>query len=298
MKTKVLVYGATGAQGNAVTRHLLQRGRAVLALARNEQEAAQLRQQGAEVVIGDFENNESLKRASEGAQRAFLVIPQGLDTKTVRLYGRRAVEAAKETGVELLVFNTSTRIPQEVTDVDAFEEKRELEGYLRESGVPFVSLRPTFYMGNFSGPWTKPGIVNDGVVAYPIPKDLKASWISWEDMAELVVEALERPDLAGQAFEVGGPEALDGDDIETRFSQVLNRRIKYVMVPHDAFEEQLSAALGAQTGRAVTNMYRWMVGREDTLLFTTDTEHLERTFGVDLTPFATWIRRQRWQREA
>lgn len=289
-----LVYGATGAQGGAVVRALLDAGQPALGLVRDEGEARQVREAGAEAVIGDFEDLGSLKRASERAGRVFLVVPLGLGSETTRRYGRNAIDAARSGGVELVVFNTSTRIPEEPTGMDAYEDKREIESYLAESRVPFVSLRPTFYMGNLLGPWTKPGIVREGVVAYPIPVGVRAAWISWEDAAAYAVAALERPRLAGRAFDIGGPEALDGDAVAERFASALGRPINYYPVPAGDFENGLSAALGPETGRSVAGLYRWMEGREDTDVFAAASEATERRLPVTPTPLSSWIREQDW----
>lgn len=289
-----LVYGATGAQGSAVVRKLVEKERSVLGLARSEDEAGQVRGMGAEVVIGDFEDTESLERASQRANKVFLVLPLGLGPEKTRLYGKNAVDAAKSAGVELLVLNTSTRIPEETTGLDAYEDKREIESHLQDSGVPFISLRPTFYMGNLLGPWTKPAIVNDGVVAYPIPAGVRASWISWEDMADYVVAALERPELAGRFFNIGGPEALDGEEVAGRFAKALGKPVGYYPVPVAEFEKGLSNALGPETGRAVAGLYRWMEGREDTEVFMADPGALNKELPVETTPLSAWIRAQDW----
>lgn len=289
-----LVYGAAGAQGSAVVRKLVERGRPVLGLARDEAEAKQVREVGAEAVIGNFEDTESLQRANGRVSRVFLVLPLGLGPEKTRLYGRNAIHVAEGAGVELLVFNTSARIPEDPTGLDAYEDKREIEAYLKESDVPSISLRPTFYMGNFLGPWTKPAIVNDGVVAYPIPAGVRASWISWEDMAAFAVSALERPELAGRTFDIGGPEALDGEGVAQSFTEALGYPVSYYPVPVQEFEKGLSEALGPETGRAVAGLYRWMEGREDTELFTTDTKTLKKELAVEPMPLSAWVRSQEW----
>jgi uncharacterized protein YbjT (DUF2867 family) len=296
--TATLVYGATGVQGGAVVRALLNAGQPALGLVRDEGEARQVRDAGAEAVIGDFEDLESLKRASEQAGRVFLVLPLGLGSETTRRYGRNAIDAVRSAGVELVVFNTSTRIPEEPTGMDAYEDKREIEGYLAESGVPFVSLRPTFYMGNFLGPWIKPGIVREGVVAYPIPAGLRASWINWEDAAAYAAAALRQPHLAGRTFDIGGPEALDGDAVAGRFASALARPVSYYPVLVDDFEKGLSAALGPETGRSVAGLYRWMEGREDTDVFIAQTETTKKHLPVAPTSLSSWIREQDWSLEA
>jgi uncharacterized protein YbjT (DUF2867 family) len=69
----ILVCGATGSQGGAVTRRLLDRGFRVRGLTRNPQkpEAQALAEQGAEVVQGDMEDRSSIDRVLEGAYGVF-----------------------------------------------------------------------------------------------------------------------------------------------------------------------------------------------------------------------------------
>lgn len=294
MQNGTLVYGANGAQGGAVLAELLNRGHTPVAVVRDAERGEQFAERGIKFVVTDLNDASSLRLASNGVGKVFLTLPLGLDATTVKRFGENAVDAAKDAGVEKIVFNTGTRIPPEETNVNAFEEKRHIEAYLARSGVPFVSLRPTFYFGNFLGPWTKPGIINDAVVAYPVPAQVKAAWLSWEDAARFAVRALEQDDLNGHCIDIGGPEALSGEDIARRFSSALGHSVEYVMVPHDAFEQGLSQALGAETGRSIANMYRWLVGREDTELFTVDSPRLEAVFGFTPTRLEPWIRGQDW----
>jgi nucleoside-diphosphate-sugar epimerase len=65
----IVVAGATGKQGGAVARSLLDRGFRIRALTRNPQkpEAQALTNRGAEVVQGDMEDRSAMERALEGA---------------------------------------------------------------------------------------------------------------------------------------------------------------------------------------------------------------------------------------
>ena len=70
----ILVTGATGNQGGAVARHLLQRGNfKVRAFVRdpNKPAAQALQQAGAELVVGEFNERTSLDRALQGASGVF-----------------------------------------------------------------------------------------------------------------------------------------------------------------------------------------------------------------------------------
>ena len=71
----ILVSGASGNQGGAVARSLLDRGFQVRALTRDPQkpEAQTLTKQGAEVVQGDVEDRSAMERVLEGAYGIFSV---------------------------------------------------------------------------------------------------------------------------------------------------------------------------------------------------------------------------------
>jgi uncharacterized protein YbjT (DUF2867 family) len=74
-KRRVLVTGATGKQGGAAARHLLESGIGVRALARRPEQAAaaELERLGAEVVQGDLDDSASVERALEGVYGVFSV---------------------------------------------------------------------------------------------------------------------------------------------------------------------------------------------------------------------------------
>ena len=70
-----LLTGATGRQGGAVARRLLERGHGVRALTRdpNKPAARALTGMGAEVTRGDLDDRPSVERALEGAYGVFAV---------------------------------------------------------------------------------------------------------------------------------------------------------------------------------------------------------------------------------
>ena len=71
----VLVTGATGRQGGAVLRHLLQRGRPVRALTRNPDspQARILAARGVGIATGDLEDRTSLERAMRDVHGVYSV---------------------------------------------------------------------------------------------------------------------------------------------------------------------------------------------------------------------------------
>ena len=63
--TKVLVVGATGVLGSALTTHLLQNNFLVRALVRNKNKAHDLEQAGAEIFVGDITDHHSIAQACQ-----------------------------------------------------------------------------------------------------------------------------------------------------------------------------------------------------------------------------------------
>jgi len=286
---RVLVYGATGVQGGPVVRRLLEAGHRVRVLARHPERATGLRETGAEVVVGDMGDGESLRAASEGVDAVSLLLPQVFDSALLGTLGRNAIDAAVAAAARRVVYNVSTTLPRQRTDLPALEVRRELEDYLRDQRIEGVVLRPVVYMENFAGPWTAPGIVGQGVLAYPVPERVKASWITADDVAAITVAAIEHPELSGMSFDLGGPEALDGTDLAARFSAALGRTVRYQAIPLDSFEQGLNAALGAPAGTEIARQYRWREAHpEDSMVV--DMRPVLEALPVRLTTLDAWIR--------
>jgi NAD(P)H dehydrogenase (quinone) len=293
---KILVYGANSAQSLPVVNRLLKAGYQVRVFVRDRDKAKNLFSNHVEIATGTLEDQDSLKQANQGIDRVFLVLPLEYRFEVAMTQGRNAINAARDAEVELLVFNTSTFIPSQTTDAAAFEIKRHIEQSIRQSGVPSIILRPPIYMDNLVAPWSISGIVQQGIVAYPLPADVKVSWISLDDTAALAVAALQRPELAGLTFDIGGPEAVSGQEIAARFAEALNRPFTYQPIPNDAFEQSLNQAFGEPTGTEIAKIYRWRASHsEDGEI---DMGTVLPKLPVELTTFDQWIRGVQWAERA
>jgi uncharacterized protein YbjT (DUF2867 family) len=121
----ILVCGATGKQGGAVARSLLDRGFRVRGLTRDPQkpDAQALVKQGAEVVQGDMEDRSDMGRALEGAYGVFSVQnfwETGYDREVQQ--GKTVADAAKAAGVEHFVYS-SVGSAHRQTGIPHFESK-------------------------------------------------------------------------------------------------------------------------------------------------------------------------------
>ncbi len=283
----ILVYGATGQQAGPVARRLLERGFQVKVLTRNVDRAADLKALGAAVVTGDFTDRESLRSANEGMDGVFLLVPF-LDPQPE--HGYNAVDAARDAGVRLIVWNPTGTIMPVRTGNPGLDVRLDILDHLRASGLPHIVLQPTAYMENFLGAWTAPEVAEKDIFAYPIPKAASMQMISHEDAAAFAVAAFERPQLANSMYEIGGPESLGGDAMAERFTSALGRRIKFRPMPPREFGEVLDRAYGPGAGAGATAFYE--AAQSDPSLISTniDITSVLQALPVELTSLEKWVK--------
>ncbi|MFV6027884.1 SDR family oxidoreductase [Streptomyces sp. NPDC056264] len=291
---RVAVVGATGFQGGAVARLLTERHHRVHTLTRRPS-ADRPPLPGAAFVAGDLGRPDDVRRLFEGTTHAFMTMPLVYEGERVEAYARNVAAAALEAGTERLVFNSNTRIPLGPTDVAAFETRRLAERVLRDSGVPLVVIRPPVYLDNLFSPWNGPSLVDDGVLAYPLPAAARTAWLSHRGLAEAALAALSREDLEGRTFDIGGERSLTGGELAAAFGRGLGRAVRYEELDPAAFERSLGRLLGPETAAGVAGIYHFMASRADPLLMADDDGVSTEVLGLEPPPVEEWVARQPWQ---
>ncbi len=283
----VLVYGANGEQARPVVQRLLQAGHGVRVLVRNPAKAALLSAIGAEVVVGDLGDLQSLRRASAGMDGVYLQIPF-FDPQAA--YGVSAINAAWDAGVQLMVWNPTGAVLPVRTGNPGVDVRLDVLEHLRASALPFIVLQPTVYMENFLGPWTAPELARAGRFAYPIPRAVTLQPISHEDLAAYATAAFARPELAGSIFDVCGPERLNGDDIAERFSAALRRSISFRPMPPREFGDVMDAAFGVGVGEDAVGFYEAV--QQNPALLSTDIDLQSTLAALPIRPTSLedWVR--------
>ncbi|MEU2078834.1 NmrA family NAD(P)-binding protein [Streptomyces sp. NPDC013489] len=291
---RVAVVGATGFQGGAVARLLTERHHRVHTLTRRPS-ADRPPLPGAAFVAGDLGRPDDVRRLFEGTTHAFMTMPLVYEGGRVEAYARNVAAAALEAGTERLVFNSNTRIPLGPTDVAAFETRRLAERVLRDSGVPLVVIRPPVYLDNLFSPWNGPSLVDDGVLAYPLPAAARTAWLSHRGLAEAALAALSREDLEGRTFDIGGERSLTGGELAAAFGRGLGRAVRYEELDPAAFERSLGRLLGPETAAGVAGIYHFMASGADPLLMADDDGVSTEVLGLEPPPVEEWVARQPWQ---
>ncbi|GGH75874.1 SDR family oxidoreductase [Saccharibacillus endophyticus] len=283
---RVLVYGASGVQGGAVARLLIEQGFGVRTVTRSEQKAEALRQQGIEAFVGNMDNPDALVEAHVGVDKVFLNLPIEFDLSNLSTYAANTVEAAKRAGVKLIVVNSNGFLPEEPSGFESLDIKLQMIEQVKASGIPWIVVKPTLYLENL----LIPGVVGQEALAYPIPADKPIAWISSEDAAQYHAYALSHAELAGRTLHASGGEALTGIELAARFSEALGRKITFLSLPYEHFEAGLSAVMGVETAAGVTGFYRWIGSEIDSLVLKNEDDRATRSL-LKLTPVADWIRK-------
>ncbi|MET9019470.1 NmrA family NAD(P)-binding protein [Actinopolymorpha sp. NPDC004070] len=142
----VLVLGATGNQGGATARALLERDRPVRAYVRDPAKPAAraLADLGAELATGDLDDTGALRAAMTGVHGVFSVQPLAVSAEELAAevrQGTAVADLASQTGVAHLVYS-SVGGAERHTGVDHFETKAEVERHIARLGLPATVLRP------------------------------------------------------------------------------------------------------------------------------------------------------------
>ena len=142
MTRAVLISGATGDTGRAATKESLALKLKVRALVHGKDQcSAALEKVGANVVVGDLLEINTIRAAMEGVDAAYFCWPvkPGLIHATVNF-----AQAAKEAGVATII-NLSQRSANRDSTSDSCRDSFIAEEVLNWSGVPVIHLRPTYF---------------------------------------------------------------------------------------------------------------------------------------------------------
>jgi uncharacterized protein YbjT (DUF2867 family) len=227
-KGQVLVIGATGRQGGATARHLLERGQMVRALVRDPDApaASALRREGASLVAGDLDDPASLRMAMDGVHGVFLMLtmmagprisPEGVVAEQRR--GKAVADFAQEAGVGHLVYSSLNGAGAH-SGIPYYESKARIEEHIHALGLPATILRPVSFMENFAT-YNRP-VLDDGelVVSLAVRPEVPMQLISVRDIGAFAAITLDRPDqFLGRTVEIAG-DVLTPSQIAETFGRV------------------------------------------------------------------------------
>jgi uncharacterized protein YbjT (DUF2867 family) len=242
----ILVTGAAGqlgAVGRTVTGLLLDRGLAVRAMVRRDDDrAAVLRAAGAQVVVGDLLEPTDVYRVVSGSGRVYFAmsVSPGYLEATVTM-----AAVAREVGVDALV-NMSQMTVSQMSIQNTTSSRQQRQHWLGEqalawSGLPVVTIRPTMFLESFF-PLAASSVRDRSRIEVPFGRG-KTSPVAAEDVARVVAAVLADPGPhVGRTYQLTGPKSQDMHGVAKEFSHALNRDVTYSDIPHEDWERELRKA--------------------------------------------------------
>ena len=264
----LLVVGATGQLGTAVTRKLRQQRQPVRAMVRETSSYAHLKQDDIELCFGDLRDRDSLLATCEGIHTVIATANAAVPTvrgdsfKAVDGVGyRNLIEACQQKNVARFIYVSATVSPFDY-DIPIFRQKRLTEKVLMESGLDYTIFRAESFMdvafammgsdipirgveaATIHRPFwftsrffdrIKKDIEHKGRANIPGNGTARRSFICIDDVAEFVTKSIDLPSARNAIFDLGGPEALSYNEVMAIYENLLGRSLQAHHTPAIVF---------------------------------------------------------------
>jgi NAD(P)H dehydrogenase (quinone) len=232
----ILVTGATGSIGRHLVRRLHELDVPFRAMARDKSRARTL---DCDVVLGDFDDPDSLAPAMAGVDRLFLngagavpsagvqpMIPQQI----------AAVDAAVAAGVEAVVKVSvwGARPGGKLSEGAHWQ----IEQHLKAAPLAWAMLQPSGFMKNFLNGTGEPA-AGDEVLG--LAGDWRVSYIDCFDIAACAAALLTDIPVDNRTFVLTGPEALTQAQIAAKLSAAFDRTVRSVELSAEGMAARLTA---------------------------------------------------------
>ena len=242
---RILVTGATGFIGSRIVKRLLANGHyKVRCMTRNPEiiyELFDLSGDIVEVVKADASNYLELVEALKEVDVAFYLIHsmEGSTkkwqefSKRDRIAAENFAKAASQTNTKRIIY-LSGLIDMKHKDLsEHMQSRKEVGDILRTSKAKVTIFRAAVILGQGGGSFQMLQYLVERLPVMVCPKWVltKSQPISVDDMVTYLIKSIELEDTANKDFDIGGPEILSYVDMMKRYSAILNKPLKIVIIP-------------------------------------------------------------------
>lgn len=304
-KKIIVVFGATGAQGGGVARAILNDLNsefAVRAVTRdpNSDKAKELAKMGAEVVAGEIDDWQSMKRVLEGAYGAYFVtfFWTHFSPEKEMAQAKNMAHAAKEAGLEHVIWSTlddtrkyipldDNRMPtlQGKYKVPHFDGKGESDHFFIDAGVPVTFLLTTFYWENmlYFGMGPKKGPDGKFTITFPMGNK-KLSGIAAEDIGKCAYGIFKRgKELIGKTVGIAGDQ-IACNEMAMVLTKTLGKEVTYNEITPEQYR-----SLGFPGADDLGNMFQFYRDFEEVFDRTRDVK-FAKELDPELKSFEKWAK--------
>jgi uncharacterized protein YbjT (DUF2867 family) len=256
----IVITGATGTVGSAVTRAVLDAGEEPLLVLRSPEKAQEHVARGARVAQGSHADADFLVEATRGATALFVLTPNNLQLDDVHAHYRSFAEAAA-TAIR------ANAIPHVVHLSSLGAELKEgtgpvaglhlAEQILNEAGAAhLVHLRPAYFMENTL--MQIPSLLQAGCLFTSFPEGATFPMVAAADIGARAAKLLcERRGRGTEVVELLGPTELSHEDLAKILSATLGRSVTHVTVSEEqTIEAMRGMGFSAPLAEAMAELSR------------------------------------------
>ncbi len=239
----IVITGATGNTGKPATEALLAKGEKIRVIGRDASKLQPFVQKGAEAFVGTVEDPALLRKAFQGAQAAYVMIPPDMQTNDYRAYQEKIVAAYAAAIAD-------AKVPYVVTlssiGADLPEKSgpilgpRSLETKLNAiNGLNVLHLRPGGFMENLF--MSVQPLRTMGMLPGPLPGDAMQAMIAARDIGAYAAERLHARDFSGSSLqELHGQRDISMKEVAAIVGHAIGKpKLGYMQVPFMMLEPAL-----------------------------------------------------------
>jgi uncharacterized protein YbjT (DUF2867 family) len=218
MQKTILIISGTGMLGQPVARHLKESGFGVRVMTRNLQKAKKMFDSTYELFAGDPADINCVEEALNGCYGVHISLPGEVEQQVAETVARVASRHA----VERISYISGASVAEEHRWAPIVNRKFLAEQAIRESGVPYTILCPTWVME------VLPMFVNQGRAVVFGKQPYPYHWVAADDVARMASTAYLLEEAVNKRFRVLGPEAIQMDEALRRYCAAFHPEIKKV----------------------------------------------------------------------
>ena len=232
----ILVTGATGQLGTAVVQNLLKKTSAsqIAAFVRDDSKASDLRERGADIRVGNYDDRASLDEALQGIEKVLLIA--GTDEDNRLRQHQNVVDAAKKAGVQCVAYTSRNLKDRNALANKLMEGHFQTEDCIKESGLNYVIFRNVLYMDTI--PQFVGGKVFEMGVRLPAGQG-KVAYALRSEMGEAIANALLEDGYDNRIYKFTGSESYSFDDVAATLTSLSGKEVKYTSAEKSTFEAQM-----------------------------------------------------------
>ena len=247
----ILLTGLRGTTGLQVAKRLVKSGHRFTALVKDPKKFSDLNSKKVTLVKGGLGSPDSVEKAMEGIENAFLLSPVSDDRFKLE---KNFIDAAKKAGVQHIVkYSAIGADPKSPSSI--LSQHGQSEEYLKDSGLKYTIIRPNIFMQNFVDYYGQQ-IKKKKEIRLPL-RDAKCGYVDVRDTARLIRKVLTSNGNKDKVFTVTGSESLSCIEVSELFSEAMGKKIKYIEIkPKEFKKDMINSGVKEEIAEAFTDLFK------------------------------------------